>query len=293
MNRFKRIIIFGHSGFIGSHLVGLLAIRHPALPVIGCSDPKVDLTDMRMVDRISRLFGQDTAVVMLSAIKPNIADDQETCWKNIAMVTNVCRALSSHPVGRLIYMSSAAVYGEDIAHLRITEETPVSPRSYYGIAKYTSERLLWKTFAGVPGSSLLVLRPPVVYGPGEGATGYNPSGFLQKAMSGETITLWGDGKERREFIYIDDMAAILHFFLFHKTDGTVNIASGKSYSFAEVVTVIQKLLGPPISVASRSRSKKRVDHQFDNALLKRLAPHLRFTSLFEGLSKTYDTMHRV
>lgn len=293
MNQFKRIIIFGHSGFIGKHLVQFLNVAHPALECIGFSDTDVDLTDAKCIDRISHLFRQDTGVVMLAAIKPNIADDLTTCQQNIAMVANLCRALAMRPVGRLVYMSSAAVYGEDVVHTKITEDTPVAPRSYYGLAKFTGEQLLWKTLVDQAHSSLFILRPPVVYGPGEARAGYNPSGFLQKAYNGETITLWGDGRERREFIYIDDMVNILDYFLFSKRNGTANVASGNSYSFMQVIAHSQKILKRTISFVSRKRNKRNVDHRFDNALLRRLMPGIRFTSLSDGLSRTYDAMQRV
>lgn len=293
MNQLKRIIIFGHSGFIGRHLVKFLTAHHPTLHIIGFSDSDLDLTDMRSVDKISHLFLQDTGVVMLAAIKPTIADDLETCGQNIAMAVNLCRAFSSRPVGRLLYMSSASVYGEDIRHRIISEKTRVVPRSYYGLAKFTSEQLFWRTFADQANSSLIVLRPPVVYGPGEVVAGYNPSGFLKKAWKGETITLWGDGKELREFIYIDDMLKILHYFLFSGAAGIVNVASGKSYSFVQIVKIINKILQRSVSLVSQRRSKRKIDHSFNNILLRRFMPHIRFTSLVDGLSRTYDAMRRV
>lgn len=283
----RRIIILGHSGFIGKHLTKYLT-ENPKTSVIGASYPFYDLTKTEDGQKLSKLFHKDAVVAMLSAIKPNIADTISSCVQNIEMVVNLCKILEKHPVRRIVYMSSAAVYGEDIPHRAITEKTPVSPRTYYGIAKYTAETLLSKTT-----NHLVILRPPAIYGPGEKEISYNPSGFLKKALRNEEIVLWGDGKEKREFIYIDDIVYFLSQLLYNSFEGVVNIASGKSYSFAQALGIVKKLVHRDVKVARRQRTKEKVDHYFDNTLLKKLVPKFRFTTLVEGLSQTYEALHNL
>lgn len=281
----KRTIILGHNGFIGRNLTEYCHQNNPLTEVIGFSAPKTDVTHLKEIQKIAHYFTKNSAVVMLSGIKPNNGDNLETFSHNLSMVANLCRVLQKHPVARFIYMSSAAVYGEDIHNTNISETTPVHPRSYYGMAKYTSEKLLEKLYDEQKRSGLIILRPPAIYGPGEGNVSYNPAGFLQTIKRGGTVTVWGDGSEKREFIFVDDIVKLIHYFIFHSFDGVINIASGMSYTFGEIITNISKLLGKKITIRTKNRSKQKVDAVFNNQLLRTVIPDFRFTTLTEGLIK--------
>lgn len=285
--KIKRIVILGHSGFIGSHLEHYLQEKYQLIEIVGRALPSIDFTEEGEIIVLKDFFDMNTAVIMLAAIKPNIGNDLEAFIKNVSMVVNLCKLLQKNPVTRLIYFSSAAVYGEDVHNLHITEQTPINCRSYYGIAKYACERLLWKAFAEKKNSSLLILRPPVIYGPGEKEFFYNPAGFAKKALAQEKITLWGDGSEKREFIFIDDIVRIVEHFIFNDYSGVLNVASGKSSSFKEIINILSKL-GYTVLTDSRPRTKKKVDNAFDNKLFTKLMPGFKFTNLEEGIKKVLD-----
>lgn len=284
----RQLVILGHDGFIGNHLVSYCREKNPFVEITGFSKSEVDLTKINDVQKISKSFKVRCAIIMLSCIKPNKGDSRDAFFKNISMVGNLCQVLQNHPVARFIYMSSAAVYGEDVHNTNISEATPVLPRSYYGLAKYTSERLLWKTFDDQKRSGLIVLRPPVIYGLGEGTVGYNPAGFLQTVIFGNPVTLWGNGGEKREFIYVEDMVKIIHYFIYHQYTGVLNIASGTSYSFAEITSIIGKLLGKKITIRTKKRSRDKVDNIFNNKLLQKIIPNFRFTTLTEAIVKLIE-----
>jgi UDP-glucose 4-epimerase len=280
----KRIVILGHSGFIGSRLEEHLHKKYPQIETIGKALPSIDFTRADETLALSDFFDMNTAVIMLAAIKPNIANDLDAFVKNIQMAVNLCKLLQKKPVARLIYFSSAAVYGEDIHNIGINEKTPPNPRSYYGMAKYACEKIFYKTFSEQQNSSLLILRPPVVYGPGEKEVVYDPAGFVKKAIRGEKITLWGDGSEKREFIFIDDIIIIVEHFVFDDYNGVLNVASGKSYSFNDIVKAVSAL-GCKVLTDSRERTREKVDNAFDNKLFAKLMPGFKFTSLKDGISK--------
>jgi len=287
----KRIVILGHSGFIGSNLEHYLQEKYLNIELVGRALPSIDFTKEEELIALKDFFDTNTAVVMLAAIKPNIGNDLEAFTKNVQMVANLCKLLQKNPVARLAYFSSAAVYGEDVHNLHITEETPINSRSYYGISKYACERLLWKTFNEQnneqKNSSLLILRPPVIYGPGEKEVIYNPAGFAKKTLNHEKITLWGDGSEKREFIFIDDIIKIVDYFIFHDYSGILNVASGKSYTFNEIIDALSKL-GYKAQVDSRKRTKEKVDNAFDNNLFVKLMPGFKFTNLRDGIRKVVE-----
>lgn len=288
----QRVVILGHGGFIGGHLYRFLEQCSPTLEIIGRSRPELDLTNKRHAESLAVLLDERTAVMMCAGVKKQLGDSLEAFSQNLEMTINVCSLLERRPVRKFVFFSSAAVYGEDVAHRRITERTPVHPTSYYGMAKYASERLLWRTL-GIHGQrgvrALLVLRPALVYGPGDHSGGYGPSGFLQSLRNGEAITLWGDGEELREFIFVDDVIRVVHDLTFRDCSGVVNLASGRSYTFREVVEVASRLVGNETSISFRPRTKAKVDHKFHNRRLQGFLPSLRFTTLEDGMRRTLST----
>lgn len=223
---------------------------------------------------------------MCSAIKRQAGDTLENYEKNVAMAANVSRLLAEAPAGRFIFFSSAAVYGEDVENTAITERTPVEPTSYYGMAKFASERLLSK--AAGDRTPVVLLRPATIYGPGEPGRPYGPMGFLRAALAREAVTLWGDGDEKREFVYVDDACEAAAGLLAHPFAGALNLVTGRSLSFLDILAAVGRLAPAP-ATTSRPRSKRKADHNFDNARLLEVLPGLKFTTLDDALRSALET----
>lgn len=286
LQRTERILILGHSGFIGSHLEKRYQRDFPGIEVIGRSAPKLDLTQEQDIEELADLLNPHTAVVVLAGVKRQLGDNLDTFSKNVQMAVNLCRILERHPVKRVLFFSSAAVYGEEIHNTNITEQTPVHPTSFYGAAKYTAECLFEKAMRSHEQSSLLILRPPLIYGPHDMGGSYGPSGFARAASKGETITIWGDGTEEREFIFVEDVAEIVSSLTFETFSGVLNLVSGRSYNYLDILDVLSNLLEKKIQTISRPRSKKKVDHRFSAALLAKQLPSFSFTALKDGIRRT-------
>ena len=287
-----RILILGHNGFIGTRLFKFFHEKLPETEIIGRALHQTDLTRQDDVMAIADLFDMNTAVIMLSGIKKQLGDTTDIFSQNIEMVVNVCKLLQDHPVRRFVYFSSAEVYGEDTHNTNITEDTPINLTSFYGMAKYTSECLLRKVVNAHEESSLLVIRPPLVYGPGDVSRGYGPSGFVWAAVNRKDIALWGDGSELREFLFLDDLVNIVYCLTFHEYNGVVNVASGRSYSFKDTLEIISRLVTFDFEIGSRPRTKKEVDNVFCNDLISKLLPDISFTGLDEGISRTFNAEHQ-
>jgi UDP-glucose 4-epimerase len=285
----RRVLILGHTGYIGSHLLAYFQQQAPEIEILGQSVSTVDLTQAEQAATLAGMLDAQTAVIVCAAIKKQLGDNLDTLSQNLQIAANLCRLLEKQPVARLVLFSSAAVYGEDVHNTHITEETPVQPNSYYGIGKFTTERLLRKVISQHGSSSLLTLRPALVYGPAEAGTFYGPSGFLKTALRGEAITLWGDGTEKREFVYIANLVEATYRLTFHSYSGIVNMVSGTSYSYTDALKIISELVPHPLQINSRPRSKPQVDHGFDNQLLRDLLPDLTFTDLSKGLRQVFET----
>jgi UDP-glucose 4-epimerase len=285
MNKFEStILILGHSGFIGSNLES--SLQNKGLKVIGKSLPEVNLGDSLDILKIRRFFTPQTTIILAAAVKRQFGDTQEAYSMNMAIVENVCRLLVERPVKRVIFFSSAAVYGEETHNTSINEETQVNPTSYYGISKYTSERLLERALKTNNYTSLVCLRPPLAYGPGDMGKTYGPAGFASAAKEGSSITLWGDGKELREFLFIEDLCKIVEYLIHSEFSGVLNAVSGTSNSFADVIDLLRSAF-PNLSVTSRERSKQKADNAFDGSKLRSLlGSDFEFTSLVDGLQAT-------
>ena len=288
-NATQRVVILGHSGFIGCQIVKTFQQYSPDVELVLRSSRDVDLTVMEDVDSLADEFDPEAVVIFLSGIKKQMGDTLEILKRNLAMTINVSRLLQSHPVRSLVYLSSSEVYGEDIPNTNISEETPIQARTFYGIAKYTSERLLWKAISEFPQSSLAILRPPLVYGIGDETKGYGPAGFLDKLINDEEIVLWGDASELREFLYVKDIARIVYEIACCNFSGVLNPVSGQSNSFLEVLDLLATMIGRKPRISYRERTKAKIDNVFSNGLFRKSFPGFHFTSLKDGLKEMIET----
>lgn len=286
----KRVIIIGSKGFIGRNLIKGLKERNSNIVVIELDLPEFDLTLADSVEKMSGVFQPEDIIVMLAGIKRQYGDDLLKFGKNLSMVTNLSKALHKRPVLRLIYFSSAAVYGEDIHNTSIVEDSPVMPTSYYGMAKYMGERLLWKVINGQENSSLLILRPPSIYGPGDRSNGYGPVKFVNNLSNNEEVVLWGDGSELREFLNISDAVEIVSRLIFSNREGVVNLASGRSYSFKDILSSLEKITGKKIDINIRQRTKEKVDNVFNNKKLISIIGDYSFIDISQGLMSLHKEL---
>lgn len=279
----RTCLVVGHSGFLGRHFCARLRAANPDIVVRGLSQEELDLTTPQSVDTLAGAMDDTTCVVMMAAVKRQFGDDPNSYQANSVMSVNLAKAIRIHPPGRLVYLSSAAVYGEDVGNKAINEATPVTPRSYYGLAKLAAEGLLTKAFGDLAATRLVLVRPTTIYGGDEPGSAYGPAGFLKRAMAGETITLWGDGTELRDFVYVPDAAEILCRLIFNNFAGTINLVSGVSVSFRDILREIETQLGRSVVLAEQPRSKDKVDQAYDNSLLRQLMPDQQFADIGAAL----------
>lgn len=285
---FKKTLILGNTGFIGKHLERYLGAQFSGTEVFGYSTKDIDLTNGKDTQKLTKDFDLNTVVVMCSMVKKECGDNLDNYTKNVTMAVNLCRILELAPVRKLVYLSSTAVYGEDIENTNITEKTGVQPTSYYGMAKYASENLFQKLFSAKNKGELLILRPPLIYGAGDRSQAYGPAGFIKKALTNEKIVLWGDGTESREFVYIDDLIDVVGRMVFGGYAGVVNVVSGVKYNFKEILGIIEAKLNTTLQVETRKRTKNKANHCFDNSLINELLPDFTFTSLDQGIQNTLE-----
>lgn len=284
----ERLVVLGHTGFVGGRLVEHFGQRYPGLEVIGLSSREIDLTQTEAATQLREFLGPNTGVIMCSGIKSNFGSNLETYGRNLSMARNVCHAISETKIRRFLFFSSIAVYGVDRHDVGITEETPIVADTFYGLAKHHSEELLSLTFEQMEESDLIILRTPTVYGPNEKIIAPTPSGFLTTFMDDGQVSVWGDGGELREFLFVDDLLQVVDGLFNERYSGILNVSSGSGQSYQDALDIICGLLGKTLPVIRRERTKEKVDKVYNTALLQQLLPDLRFTSLADGLQKIFD-----
>jgi len=279
-----KIVVVGHTGFMGKTIFPALCDIYGD-SVVGISTDDIDLTKNGSDSELALCMSTGCVVVMLAGVKKQLGDSLSSYCSNIAIAINFVKSLPIATPSRVIYMSSASVYGEDIARsVPIDEKTCPDPRTYYGVAKYTAELLIEKTCTDIQ-TEYVHLRPPLVYGVHDQTRGYGPTGFVFKASQYEKIDLWGDGTELREFVYVEDVGKIVCRIVENTYSGVVNLVSGVSYSYRDILDNLEFLIGRSITIKSRDRTKEKVDHRYDNALLSRVVGEYEFSSLKDGIQK--------
>jgi len=287
----RKIVIIGSSGFIGRELHLRIKSMKMDADIIPLSSKEIDLTDLKSADQLNDIIDQKTMVFICAGIKKQLGDNLETFEKNVSIIRNCLKAEKLVSCQKTVFLSSAEVYGENINNLKISEMTPCSPSSYYGLAKKHSEELLQIAYRKAVKKGLIIARMPLVYGPREIQNIYGPSGFAQSALTQKTQILWGDGGEQRNFLFIDDLIKVLLFIVQSEFTGIINIANSESNSFQDIVNILkQKKLDLKLNL--RPRTKEKVSQGYDISSLKNLYPSFQPHSLQEGIDKLLTEMDR-
>lgn len=208
----------GGAGFIGSHLAWELVKDNDVIVVDnlytgkeenvppGAKLVRADIRDYEataeLISNADYVFHEAAQVSVVESIR----DPAFTEEVNVLGTLNVLKALlEGH--GKLIFASSAAVYGDN-PHLPLkeTERPPRPPLSPYGITKATAEEYL-RVFHELYGLPVVSLRYFNVFGPRQSANQYAGviSIFINRALKGEPLVIFGDGKQTRDFIYVRDV----------------------------------------------------------------------------------------
>ena len=171
--------------------------------------------------------------------------------------------------------------------MKTRENTKNIANSYYGLSKIIAENLIKITFKNSL-NKFIVLRMPRIYGPNDNINNYGPTQFTFRAMRKQKINIWGNGKELREYIHINDIIKIFDKIVDSKINGTINIASGKPYSFVDIITVLQNLLNYKISYDHVKRTGTLVNHVFDNTNFKKYFKNYKFIDLNSGIKSLIE-----
>ncbi len=271
----ERVVVLGAGGFVGRSVVRRLAVDGVAdLPL---TRREIDLLAEDAARTLTALLRPSDALVVISAAVP--ARSSVMLAQNVRMVEVVAEALAKAPVAHVVYVSSDAVYADDANP--VTETSCCQPSTLHGMMHATRELLL-RTSVRAP---LMVLRPSLLYGPGDPHNGYGPNRFRRLAASGEPIVLFGEGEELRDHVFIDDVAAVVSLTLAHQSRGVLNIATGVSVPFRKVAEMVARHAPTPVEIRATPRQSPIVHRHFDITARLKAFPMFRCTPLEEGLRR--------
>jgi GDP-L-fucose synthase len=297
----KRIYVAGHRGMVGSAIVRRLVGY--GCDVITAGREKADLERQDLTERFLTATKPDVVVVAagkVGGIHANSTYPAEFIADNLAIAVNAIQGSYKAGVKKLLFLGSSCVYPK-FAHQPIGEEElltgPLEPTNeWYAIAKIAGIKLC-QAFRRQYGADFISLMPTNLYGPGDN---YHPDDshvlpalirrvHEAKQEGAPTVTVWGTGTPRREFLFVDDLADACVFVLEHYTgESHLNVGSGEEVTIAEVAKLVAEVIdykGKLVFDTSRPDGTPR--KLLDSSKLIEMGWRAR-TSLREGLKLTYS-----
>jgi GDP-L-fucose synthase len=254
--RGKTVFVAGHRGMAGSALLRRLASEDVKLITAGRAE-----LDLRDQSAVNRWFSANRPqVVFLAAAKVGgiLANDTlraEFLYDNLVIATNVIHAAHASGAEKLMFLGSSCIYPR-LANQPLREESMLtgpleSTNEPYAIAKIAGIKMV-EAYRSQYGADFINVMPTNLYGPGDN---YHPEyshvvpalirRFHEAKVSGAaSVVVWGSGRPRREFLYVDDMAdACIHLMKTYSSHELVNIGTGKDITIGEFAPLVAATVG--------------------------------------------------
>jgi len=312
-NNKKTALVLGAGGFIGSHLVKKLKkegfwvravdIKRPEYSKTEADEfMKGDLRNQSFVKKVlDRRFDE---IYQLAADMGGAgyiftgANDAEIIYNSALINLNVVKFAAEKKAGKIFYSSSACIYPEynqlDPKNPKLSEESayPAAPDSEYGWEKLFSERL-FLAFHRNLGLEVRIARFHNVFGPEGTWTGGRekaPAAICRKvaeAKNGGKIDMWGDGKQTRSFLYIDECLKGVRELMDSTFTGPVNIGSDEMISLNALAEMVMKIAGKRLKIKHIKGPLGVRGRNSDNKLIKKKLGWAPSQPLEKGMRKTY------
>jgi len=251
----KRIYVAGHRGMVGGALCRAL---QGTAEVITASRAQLDLTDRAAVDRFFASEQPDAVIFAAAKVGGIVANNTypvQFLAENAMMAINAISSAYEHSVKRFLFLGSTCIYPRDCPQPMREESLLTGPleqtNEAYAIAKIAGLKLCqyYRRQYGVEYTSAM---PTNLYGPGDNYHSENSHvlpalirRFHEATVEGApSVTIWGTGTARREFLHVDDLAqGLIHLLGLHGMPDWLNIGTGKDLSILELAQAIATVVG--------------------------------------------------
>lgn len=312
----KKILVCGAGGFIGGHLVKRLKkegfwVRGVDLKHNEYSPSPADefiIADLRNFDKCEAVIAGIDEVYQLAADMGGAGyiftgDNDAAVMHNSATINlNIAELAHQHGVKKVFYSSSACMYPAynqmDPQNPKCSEESayPAAPDSEYGWEKLFSERLYLSYHRNYK-MQVRIARFHNIYGPEgtyKGGKEKAPAAMCRKVIEAQNpgnMEVWGDGKQTRSFLYIDDCVDAVRLLVDSDFTGPVNIGSEEMVSINELAQLAIRLSGKNIKINNIKGPEGVRGRNSDNALIEsKLGWRPRY-SLEKGMESTFNWIH--
>lgn len=253
----KTIFVTGHRGMVGSALVRRLQTM-AGVTLLTASRSELDLRSQQGVFDFIKAHKPDVifvAAATVGGIVANSTRPAEFLYDNIAIESNIIEAAHRNDVEKVVFLGSSCIYPK-MAQQPMSEDAlltgPLEPTNqWYAIAKIAGIKLV-EAYREQYGRRYISAMPTNLYGPGDNfnlRSAHVLPALMRKAHEAKlagsaTMTVWGSGKVRREFLYVDDLAEAVVFLARHY-DGSqhVNVGTGEDVTIAEVAARVCRIVG--------------------------------------------------
>jgi len=296
-----KIIVTGGAGFIGSHLVDFLIKNGFEVLVIDNLSygnkknlnpkalfRKLDIKNGNKVNQCFQEFLPDL-VVHLAAVNPRSPSDiKEVFQTNVLGTTNILRACVRNKVKKIVFASSAAVYGE-VTKFPINENQKLTPSNPYGFSKAEAESQILSASKKY-NLNYSILRYSNVYGPRQrnDTEGGVISIYCQRAISSKEAIIYGDGRQTRDFICVDDVTKANYLSIISPASFIANVSTNKETGILNLVKKMEKVSKKKTKITFNPAKKGEIKRScLDNSLIKQAVGWKPKTKLEAGIKKTY------
>ena len=300
-----KILITGGAGFIGSNLAKRLVEDGHQVRILdsllrgnkldkstydAVDFVKGDVRDLDTVIHASK--GCDLIYHFAAVLGVDIVADNpvETMDVEVIGTRNIVEAASVNNIKKIMYASTSGIYGHSAIENALTEEVLVDPRTSYAMAKRYNEIYL-ASHHEEKGLNVISLRFFNVYGENQDNRMVVPR-FFEQALNNEDITVFGSGKQTRDFTYIDDTVEACVRLI--SVDGChiVNIANEEEWQIIELAEKIKDITASQSKIQFIEAPKKRYDYEVERRVgssdkLLQMTGYKPNTGLHEGLQKIY------
>lgn len=253
----RRVYVAGHRGMVGSAIVRSLSARAD-IEIITAGRDQLDLTDQQAVREFFRRETPNAVFLAAAKVGGILANDTypaDFLYNNLMIEANIIEAAFRSSIEKLVFLGSSCIYPK-LAPQPIPESAlltgPLEPTNeWYAVAKIAGIKLC-QAYRRQHGADFISAMPTNLYGPGDNfdlANSHVLPALIRKAhtakeIGARTLSIWGTGSPRREFLHVDDAANACIFLMEHYSgDEHVNVGSGEDVTILELARTVAEVVG--------------------------------------------------